>query len=597
MAKPNKLSKGTPRQSATLFRNQRRPHLICQQDEFLDYDGHKYTSIEEATIHAEVSEWLAKAEVGVVVGGQRGTLAFHPKRNDINEVTGALRDLCHVPANTMAPPCWLDQDPSLPDPRDIISHQGGLLDIKTRKRYPATPNFFTRSALDITYDPDTKCLLFEKFVDEVMDHRPELARLLKQSLGYLLSTVTNFQKVFFMPGPPGSGKGTLFRILDHIGGKENVAHPTVEQVASRFGYAALLGKSIAIVADMHTGDRGKLTTAANRINTISGEDGVQFERKYLDPWEGRLGVRFIMAANELPDFGTHAGALRRRLIVIPFDVSFEGSEDFDLTERLKVEAAGILNWALDGLDDLHATGHFVEPPESLATKKRLLGLANPVIGFLEEYCTVDPHGWTTKQETYDLYCAFCNSHGIKSPLTLDRFAEKIYEITKRVVRPGRAARDDESRRETVFRGLRPNDDQLRQRFEVDEDLLALGLGLDAILRDINGNWVERPIEPFGKQERRSPRDEADEGTVDYLEEAKRRWPNAPKNAWGVLGICGCGVYDRRKYRDGEEATRACGRWAVVYPNGSVELYGASEYEDAAREAARIGTAVVDLNRP
>jgi putative DNA primase/helicase len=41
-----------------------------------------------------------------------------------------------------------------------------------------------------------------------------------------------------------------------------------------------------------------------------------------------------------------------RLAIVPFDVSFAGSEDRDLKTKLEAELPGIMLWALDGLDRL-----------------------------------------------------------------------------------------------------------------------------------------------------------------------------------------------------------------------------------------------------
>ena len=65
-------------------------------------------------------------------------------------------------------------------------------------------------------------------------------------------------------------------------------------------------------------------------------------------------------------------------------VSFYGREDLSLKEKLRPELAGILNWALDGLDCLRDRGHFELPSSSLESIRQLEDLGSPVSAFLRD---------------------------------------------------------------------------------------------------------------------------------------------------------------------------------------------------------------------
>ncbi len=96
--------------------------------------------------------------------------------------------------------------------------------------------------------------------------------------------------------------------------------------------------------------------AVERLLSISGEDTLTIDRKYRDPWTGRLPTRFMILTNELPRFSDSSGALASRFVMSILTTSFYGRENPRLTDELLDEAPGIFNWALEGLDRLRERG-------------------------------------------------------------------------------------------------------------------------------------------------------------------------------------------------------------------------------------------------
>ena len=50
--------------------------------------------------------------------------------------------------------------------------------------------------------------------------------------------------------------------------------------------------------------------AVERLLSISGEDTLTIDRKYRDPWTGRLPTRFMILTNELPQVHRLVGGAR-----------------------------------------------------------------------------------------------------------------------------------------------------------------------------------------------------------------------------------------------------------------------------------------------
>lgn len=130
-------------------------------------------------------------------------------------------------------------------------------------------------------------------------------------------------------------------------GRGHVAGPTLASLGTNFGLAPLLGKPLAIISDARLGST-PAHTIVERLLSITGEDMLTVDRKFREPWSGKLATRFVVLSNELPRFKDSSGAIANRLLIAQMTTSFLGREDRDLDRRLHAELPAILRWALDG---------------------------------------------------------------------------------------------------------------------------------------------------------------------------------------------------------------------------------------------------------
>jgi putative DNA primase/helicase len=131
--------------------------------------------------------------------------------------------------------------------------------------------------------------------------------------------------------------------------------------------------------------------------------------------------------NNLPRVTSSNDGIMRRVKVIKFPKLDAALRDPDLKERIKLEGAGILNWALEGLDRLRTRGKFIVPQSVIdATAdfqehndiiKQFLEDANAKIDLYDIDCR------TQSQHLYDRYKDWCirNSH---KPLSSTRMADE-----------------------------------------------------------------------------------------------------------------------------------------------------------------------------
>lgn len=410
------LNRDNPVMSAGWFLSKRFPKkspddrhaLVFYQDEFHHWCGTHYRRVEAGEVKAAVYDFAA----GCVNGNGD---PFMPNRAKVEEIISALKAATFCQRN-LAPPCWLPAN-SLNDvlyePGEMVACRNGILNLKTRRLHPLTPEFFTLNALTFDYKPDApKPENWLAFLKSIWPDDPESIATLQEVFGYMLSADTRQQKIFFLKGPKRCGKGTIARILTLLLGRENVANPTLASLSNNFGLQPLIGKRAAIVGDARLTRGLNTAVIAERLLSMSGEDALTLDRKYLAAWTGQLGVRMMLLSNELPALDDASGALASRFVLLVMRESFYGREDHELFDRLKGELPGILLWALDGYDRLQRRGRFIMPKASSQDLRLFEDLTSKIGAFIRDCCVIAPDARVPTEDLWSAWKAWCSKSEI-----------------------------------------------------------------------------------------------------------------------------------------------------------------------------------------
>jgi P4 family phage/plasmid primase-like protien len=233
---------------------------------------------------------------------------------------------------------------------------------------------------------------------------------LRQWFGYVISGRLDLHKILLLVGPTRAGKGATARILGALVGDENVAGPTLSSLNGDFGLAPLLGKTLAVVSDARLNGRNA-SVVVERLLSISGEDTLTANRKYREQWTGKLPTRLMLCSNELPQLGDASMAIAGRFVPLFLTRSWLGQEDFQLEQALREELPGILNWSLDGLEQLAAQGRFTRPPGADEAIVALQDLASPVAAFVRDRCVRGPEHEVPVDELYAAWKTWADDNG------------------------------------------------------------------------------------------------------------------------------------------------------------------------------------------
>lgn len=372
--------------------------LRAHKGDFYRWDGTCWPEAEARAVRGAAYKWLEHAVY--LKDSAVGPIhePWDPTARKINDLVDALKAIAHL-SGKVETPAWLKDGPRGPSgpgdrplfcPHETVSVRNGLLHVPTLQLLDHTPDFWSHNSLPFNYDPNApEPKRWLGFLAELWGDDQEAISTLQEIFGYLIGGDTRQQKILLLVGPKRSGKGTIGRVLTGLLGKHNVAAPTLAGMATNFGLSPLIDRPLALISDARLSSRADTHIVVERLLSVSGEDSITIDRKYKEPWTGRLPTRFLVLSNELPRLEDSSGALSSRFIMLVLTKSFYGKENPSLTAELLEEASGVFNWAMGGLDRLMARGYFEQPQSGAEAIRQMEDLASPIAAFIREECVTD----------------------------------------------------------------------------------------------------------------------------------------------------------------------------------------------------------------
>jgi len=398
--------------SRDLYTNNGSQRLRNHRGDFHKWNGTCWPEAEGRGIRGEMYRYLEDATYEKVTKGEIEIVPWQPTRRKVDDVLDALKAITYLDGS-IEPPAWLqgssfDQPPAT----EIVSMANGLLHVPSRWLLGHTADYFCRHSLPYSYDSDAP--LPERwlsFLKKLWPEDPDSIKTLQEIFGYIIGGGTEQQKLFLLVGPKRGGKGTIGRVLTGLLGKHNVAAPTLAGLATNFGIQPLVGRPLALISDARLSSKADAGIVVERLLSISGEDALTVDRKYQEPWTGRLPTRFLILTNELPRLSDSSGAVSSRFVMLVLTHSWYGQENPKLTDELLEEAPSILNWALEGLDRLVERGYFKLPAASAEAITQLEDLASPMAAFLRDICCLDAEASVEVEELWQAGKSWCEDQG------------------------------------------------------------------------------------------------------------------------------------------------------------------------------------------
>lgn len=241
-----------------------------------------------------------------------------------------------------------------------LNLRNGVLDLVKGTIEEHASGFGFRYCLEYDYDPAAKAPVFEKFISEVMGGDKEMVRLLLEYAGYCFSGDKDCwaEQALILTGEGSNGKSTFMNVLKALAGKENYSSLTLKSIQSEVHRHALVGKLFNLGEETPT---DAMLDGSIFKNLVSGGDH-PVKILYKQPYEIANTTKFMFACNELPRSRDVSRGMLRRMLIAPFNQSFEGkAKDKTLKRRMLSELPGILNVVLGAYKETLERGEFLMP--------------------------------------------------------------------------------------------------------------------------------------------------------------------------------------------------------------------------------------------
>ena len=294
----------------------------------------------------------------------------------------------------------------------VINTPGGVLDLRTGELRPQVPgDLFLRMA---RASPGGDCPTWLRFLDEVAGGREGLVPYLQRVAGYCLTGSTAEQVFFFLCGSGANGKSVFLAVLLHILGDygATAALDTFTSTANDRQSNDLAGIVKARVAVVTEIDHGR-TWAEGRIKAITGGDRVRVRFLYREFFEADPAFKILVAGNSRPRLRAVGEAMRRRLHLIPFDITIPPEKrDQHLLARLKAEQDGIFRWAVEGCRAWQSMG-LAPPPCVRDAADAYFRDEDLIAQWIEDRCGLSSDAWAPSVDLFKSWKAWADERGLE----------------------------------------------------------------------------------------------------------------------------------------------------------------------------------------
>lgn len=282
--------------------------------------------------------------------------------------------------------------------------------------HPFAPEYRSRNATPVAYDPAASCPRFRRELLESALGADDVS-LVQRYAGACLLGRNVAQKMLVLTGTAGGGKSTLLEIIEKLLGIENVGQLRTEHLSKQFEIARFVGRLLLTGKDVP--GRFLEEAGAHALKALVGHDLLDAERKNSNdnvPLRGDFSVIITCNSRLRVRLDGDADAWRRRLLIVKYERPKPERPERDFAGRLlEEEGPGILKWMVDGarahLAELAETGDYQLSLRQRHRVNALLAESDSVREFIRQRVEVRAGADVTGYELVEAYAAYCDSQG------------------------------------------------------------------------------------------------------------------------------------------------------------------------------------------
>lgn len=394
---------------------------------WLKYDGRKWDRVESVelqeparlAIKKELSDMAAAYAAYTQEGGELDKNLQGAYNSILSYLNGAAQNRVYIDNSiklAAGKPAIMCKSIDFDNAPYLLNCANGVLNLKTFEFSGHDPSQRFMKCTRAAYTPREHSSLWRDTMRQIVPDN-DTYDYVQRMAGYCLTGRANEEKLFFLSGPGGTGKGTFIETLGHALGDYSTSVP-VEILLSSKGnkegntptpYKAMLkGVRLALSSESGIGNYFDDGT----LKLLTGRDKITGRFLHSNPVTFTPSHKLVVSSNYMPAIRDVSDeGIRRRLVIIPFNANIQ-ERDTTLKDRLFTpeNLSDCLLWAVEGCRKWQATG-LQEGTFSQEMKRAIDGyyLENDTLGeFIDTYCDIGPKEsyWVTGSRLYDEYLRF-----------------------------------------------------------------------------------------------------------------------------------------------------------------------------------------------
>ena len=232
--------------------------------------------------------------------------------------------------------------------------------------------------------------VFTRFLDRIMEGKPQVANFLRRLIGYSLTELTIEQILVILWGQGSNGKTTLLEVIEEMMGDYAQHTPASTFMVQRGDQirndiARLQGARLVVATETETAKR----LSESLVKSLTGGDSVTARFLHKEFFEFKPQFTPFLMTNHKPLIYGVDHAIWRRVKLIPFTVTIPDEEqDKELPEKLRKELPAILSWAVMGCLEWQQVG--LKEPTEVTVATETYRSEMDILGEFFEECLRDP---------------------------------------------------------------------------------------------------------------------------------------------------------------------------------------------------------------
>lgn len=309
--------------------------------------------------------------------------------------------------------------------RYLIPVKNGVFNLKTKKLEPFTPNYVFTSKIATAYVDNPRLTKIdgwdiESWFNEIACNDPQIVQTLWEVISDSINGNYSRKKSIWLIGDGSNGKGTYQQLLHNLIGSENIATLKINQFGERFKLALLMEKVCCIGDDVGA---GIYIDDSSEFNSVVTNETVLIEIKNKMAFGVRLYPTIIQSTNDMPRIRNKTKGTYRRLLIVPFNASFEGAGDNWKIKDDYIQRAEVLQYVLRKAVNMDFE-KFSVPDVSKELLKAYKQENDPLVDFKENVFDQLGVNKVPFYIVYSLYKNFCKDNGFM-PMSSIKFSKQF----------------------------------------------------------------------------------------------------------------------------------------------------------------------------